>query len=151
MTAKPEAGAKTCVVCRRDCAGKPRVKDKKGRYFHRDCYTQAKLALAAKKVAQVKAKQAASHGSADRAASPEDEIVALPSAESDRSGTLADFEALDSSIGQALDDRRACPNCGADLKPGVLLCAACGYDKETGELGSKMLGFKDPDSEEFVE
>ncbi len=32
---------KICVVCGLDCAGQPRTKDAKGRYYHKDCHDRA--------------------------------------------------------------------------------------------------------------
>ena len=32
---------KICAICGRDCSGQPRIKDPKGRYFHKSCYEQA--------------------------------------------------------------------------------------------------------------
>jgi len=42
------ATERICAVCKKDCSGSERVKDKKGRYFHKPCYERAKKAVLAK-------------------------------------------------------------------------------------------------------
>ncbi|MCZ6817760.1 MAG: hypothetical protein O7F76_13820, partial [Planctomycetota bacterium] len=40
------------MVCKKDCSNQPRVKDSRGRYFHRSCYDAAKRRQQAAKAAQ---------------------------------------------------------------------------------------------------
>jgi hypothetical protein len=39
------ANAKICVICQCNCAGKPRTKDPKGRYYCQPCYDEAQQAV----------------------------------------------------------------------------------------------------------
>ena len=32
---------KICMICGEDCAGRPRIKDPKGHYYHRECHEEA--------------------------------------------------------------------------------------------------------------
>ena len=43
--------SKPCGICGQDCAGRPRIKDPKGRYFHEHCYEQARETQAAQRKA----------------------------------------------------------------------------------------------------
>ncbi|MGD2111470.1 MAG: hypothetical protein PVI86_19000 [Phycisphaerae bacterium] len=47
--ARKESAGKTCRICGRDCSDRPRMKDKKGHYFCRECFDRAKEELAARK------------------------------------------------------------------------------------------------------
>lgn len=48
MSTEPStATAKICGICGEDCAGQPRIKDPKGRYYHKACYERVMAERAA--------------------------------------------------------------------------------------------------------
>jgi len=110
MSARPPSTEKICRACGVDCSGRPRVKDRKGRYYCRDCYEQAKKDLAAKQA---------------RAATPPP--------------PPPDYADSDSQIGSSSEHVFAdsgevkCQSCGASLPEGAILCTACGFNLTTGE------------------
>lgn len=98
------APAKVCTRCGQDCAGKPRVKDQRGRYTCQPCYDQLK---------------------AERTAptpSP------APIAPSEPEGF--DVFALESSAEEPKTS--PCRNCGAPLAESAVLCVSCGFNKKLG-------------------
>jgi hypothetical protein len=120
-----EAGPrKICVICGQDCAGQPRTKDAKGRYYHTSCYEQAKRALEEKRAAS-----GAPHPPPPPSASPPEEEVL----------DLLDEAAEPVVAPQAAPDparegtARACPNCGHVLDADALICIECGYNLQTGK------------------
>lgn len=76
--------AKTCVVCGADCSNKPRVKDRRGRYFCRPCYEAA--------VKKQKARKA--HAARPRAKAPPPEPAVQLAEETDDLMALASGEAV---------------------------------------------------------
>lgn len=117
----PNGGTKTCAVCRRDCARQPRIKDKKGRYFHRQCFIKAKAKLNAKKAREARAK----------------EQVVMPSSGS--MTTLDDLGGSEIAPAAVPVASPSCPNCGAIMPPDGVLCTNCGYNRQTGELTPQAL------------
>jgi uncharacterized RDD family membrane protein YckC len=97
--------SKPCRLCGEDCTGRPRIKDPKGRYYHKECYEQ--------EVAR-RAQQAA-------AAPP------TGPAEFDPFADLADSAASAPPAGT-----KPCPGCAAPLEPGAVVCIACGYSLQRG-------------------
>ncbi len=133
-TTTPPGGSATCAICRKPATDRPRVKDKKGRYYHKDCYQKAKQKLQARKQAQ---------SGAPRRPKP-----AAPAAASE-SSLMDDMLALESSApaieapmavptAQPLSATAAaasvmCPGCGSTLPPGARICVSCGLDIATGK------------------
>ncbi|MDY7107867.1 MAG: hypothetical protein SYC29_04445, partial [Planctomycetota bacterium] len=115
---------KICVICGQDCAGQPRTKDAKGRYYHTACYEEAKRAVEAKRAA----------AGAPPPPPPEEEVVNLLD-------EAADAPAPDASpivAPTASGATRLCPNCGHTLDADALICVECGYNLQTGkQLKSK--------------
>lgn len=52
MSAHPPSVEKICRICGEDCSNRPRTKDRKGRYYCRECYKQASQRRAAAKAKQ---------------------------------------------------------------------------------------------------
>lgn len=116
-------GLKTCVICGEDCAGQPRIKDKKGRYYHKTCYEQAK------------AKKASPAPPVEAALKP----LAIEGDEPggfDPFGDLADSPAPEAPPVGA----NACPSCGNALQSGSVLCMNCGYNQKGGKQVSTKVG-----------
>lgn len=59
-----------CAVCKKDCGASERLKDKKGRYFHKACYERAKKAALAKQQGASAAPQPRRAAPAPRPAAP---------------------------------------------------------------------------------
>ncbi len=103
------SATKLCVVCKKDCSNQPRVKDSRGRYFHRTCYDAAKRRQQAAKAAQ---------------AEPAPEPVPLAELVDHGLSSMDDFAALSAD---------ACPSCGGPMAPEAILCTGCGYNRTTGQ------------------
>ncbi|MCK4342568.1 MAG: hypothetical protein KAY37_12690 [Phycisphaerae bacterium] len=128
MTLSAGAGVRICVVCGEDCSLKPRTKDRRGRYFCRECYEKAVQQARAKAAQQsaatpvVKAapkpKKKAPVARKPKAAPPADDMLT----------SLADLE----TTGSAVETAHTCPRCGANMQLKAVLCKACGYNIKTG-------------------
>ncbi|MEM7227333.1 MAG: hypothetical protein AAF432_00815 [Planctomycetota bacterium] len=118
------ATEKTCQICKQDCSGKPRTKDKRGQYFCTPCYEEARRKLEAKKRARA----------AQPIASPN------PNTEADVFGGGDPFPQTDEPdlLGELLglnDDTNAppaCTNCGAPMVAGSVICVQCGFNVASG-------------------
>ncbi len=108
------APAKICVFCGQDCAGKPRAKDKQGRYVCKPCLKKRQL--------EKDAEPAQSEGAYD--------VAPAPSAEP-KSGDPLLAAMLDERVSQA--GHAACPECGTLMRPGAVMCVTCGYNAERGK------------------
>lgn len=104
---------KQCHVCGVDCAGKPRVKDPKGRYYCKPCYDRAKTEKAGA------AGFSAEHAARSSQDNPGD----------DDHGLLDDLLAAESQGGAS---PLACPACDAPMPHGAVICVQCGFNKQTG-------------------
>lgn len=100
-----DSSGKICVVCGTDCAGRPRVKDPRGRYYCKACYDKRRSPQQA--------------GAAGRA--PEIAIEPEPS--------MLD-ELLEPHAGA--EPGGSCPNCGQDVPGGAVLCVNCGFNLRDG-------------------
>ena len=120
MVSQPNTGERACAICRRSCEGQPRIKDKKGRYFHRECFAKAKAKLKAKKAAQAPA--------AKQKAQPP-----TPTAFDDPTPSEA------SPVPAIPVASPSCPNCGAINPPDKILCTTCGFNRQTGDLTPQAL------------
>jgi uncharacterized RDD family membrane protein YckC len=96
---------KPCVLCGEDCAGRPRIKDPKGRYYHKECYEREVARLAQQAAEATPAEPAAFDPYAD---------VGNDAASAQPAGT------------------KPCPGCSAPLEPEAVVCIACGYNLATG-------------------
>ncbi len=101
-----ESSGKICFFCGASCAGQPRGKDPRGRYYHKACM------------------EAARH--------PEDEPAPDASGEpgfaADADGGMLSeiFEDAPKPSGQP------CPQCGTALMPQAVICTNCGYNTQSG-------------------
>lgn len=93
--------AKLCVVCGNDCAGKPRTKDPKGRYYCRSCYESAKQAVASP---------------AKREYNPLDEMLAETDSSQETASTAC------RNCGAAMPaDAVICTACGVNMQSGAAI------------------------------
>ncbi len=100
---------KPCVICGRDCAGRPRKKDRQGRYACQDCVD----ARAAKKAGTPQ---------------PTRRATSAPEPEPDLMAGL-----LDGAVENA---PTPCTNCAVPMSPDAVMCMSCGYNKATGKSAS---------------
>ncbi|MEL7471726.1 MAG: hypothetical protein AAGK04_00275 [Planctomycetota bacterium] len=155
-----------CVVCKQDCSGRPRVKDKRGRYLCEHAFGAMKAAKrdGLKPDAEVIMCAEALEGSAGGkpAASgpvggpvdgeptrlPEDDgMIGL--ADDDAQMDLGSLAALERSAEGAVGEAQsgsACPKCGAFIAMNAVICTSCGFNAETGR-GAKTLVGKEVDQE----
>jgi len=106
-----DAGAKICVFCGQDCAGQPRGKDPKGRYYHTACRESA---------------HATKPPVVSRAAAPS------------RSRDVPDISGwddlgLDLSAAEGNAAVGACPQCAHPMAQSAVICVHCGFNRATGE------------------
>lgn len=113
---------KICVLCGKSCAGDPRTKDPKGRYYHTSCYEEAR----AKKRKRDAARQAAGEELTMPAAP-----TPQPFAEQAEAGGGADPLGMGDLL-TGVDTSRTCPGCGAGLASDAVICMSCGYNFATG-------------------
>jgi hypothetical protein len=97
--------SKTCVVCGESCDGKPRIKDRKGHYFHQNCYKIAAERCRARR-RSVKA-----------------QMTTVPP-----TGVMD--EILSASDSHAA--MTPCPSCGMAMADDAKLCTRCGVDASDG-------------------
>ncbi len=121
-----EGQAKVCVACGVDCAGKPRVKDARGRYMCKACHE----------------KSGARHAGAESAAGAmvdssggSGSVVATAKAPGDQlgggevDGGIVDvLEIAPAAAGAS----RPCPACSRLMGPDAVVCVSCGYDARAG-------------------
>jgi hypothetical protein len=100
-----DSSGKICVACGTDCAGRPRVKDPRGRYYCEPCYDKRRSSQ------QVSAAGA----SPGLALEPEPSIL---------------DELLGAQAGA--EPGGSCPNCGQELPGGAVLCVNCGFNLRDG-------------------
>lgn len=103
---------KICVICGEDCSGRPRIQDRKGRYYCKDCYEQARQAHQARKQAPV--------------------TPTPPQAEEPDAYSLLS-EVIDETSPAPRAPAHFCPNCGNTMLAGAVLCTKCGHNVQTGQ------------------
>ncbi|MDY7107866.1 MAG: hypothetical protein SYC29_04440 [Planctomycetota bacterium] len=118
---------KICAICGEDCSQQRRIKDQQGRYYHKDCYEQAKQAE--------RAKRAAAQSAPASSSMP---LKFEPSAEPDPYALDSDvMEESGSGSGMELDDTgqetKVCPHCHRRMPVEHATCSHCGYNTLTGD------------------
>ena len=114
MSRTQQAGNKICKLCGQDCSTRPRIKDKAGRYFCRDCYEKA-----------IEKKRSAR----DAPSSPPSSSVESDDGV-DWASEMLGMEAAAPAVGGGLN---VCPKCNAPMAGGAVLCTQCGYNAKTGK------------------
>lgn len=117
----PEAVVKTCILCGRDCASRPRVRDQHGRYRCRECLDKRPPAPPATAPPPKPA--------------PDDPIP------------LADDDGLVPLAPEApAPPRRSepCGGCGRPLFPDNVICIGCGFNRATGRMVDSPVTAADP-------
>jgi len=120
MSTPEQPKQKTCRICGEDCSNRPRIKDRAGNYYCRDCYEKAKR----KKKAAGIPKKAAPRARPRR--------QPRPPAHEDGLDLLAELAEQESSAPTVERPCTPCESCGAPIPEGVKLCARCGYDRAKG-------------------
>lgn len=114
--ATAETGKKICVMCGKDVAGQPRVKDAKGRYLCAgECQQKAAAAAAAK-------------ASAPKPASAGPVPPAIAVAKADGGNLLTNL--IDQS---PMLKAATCESCGNPMPGGAVICTRCGFNTQTGK------------------
>lgn len=120
---KQTPGEKLCVICGKDCAGQPRAKNKHGAYAHETCLAEQRER---KRLAQEldetppMGEQAPSAPPLSARVSPDDSDV------------RADLIEFDDIGGESELPSTPCPQCGAMMGGGTVLCLACGFNTASG-------------------
>lgn len=118
---------KICVICGEDCSQQRRIKDDQGRYYHKECYDQAKQAKRAKKAASQSA-PASSSMPLKFTPTGEPDPYALDTDVMEESGSGSAME-LDADS----QPTKVCPHCHRRMPLEHATCSHCGYNTMTGE------------------
>ncbi len=113
---------KICVICHEDCSGKPRTKDRHGRYYCAACHEKAIRA------------QREQRPEARRPPTPaaEDPAPALGMIDPDMMAELAAEAPELAPIPAASAASFDCPGCDQPLPLGTKICVNCGINVDTG-------------------
>ena len=143
MPPQPGDTKKICIFCRQDCAGRPRIKDKHGRYACQACVDERKQAR--RRAAAAAPASAARDATPAPAATPDTANPPNPPAPHDpadpadpadnapfalEADTLLALEASAAAAPPALQ-RNACPECGFRIDDNAVLCLNCGFNTKT--------------------
>ena len=109
MQVQPSGGPKICAVCGQDATTGQRIKDRRGRIFHKTCYERAK------QKAQARSRERPETVADNTANPPVFEELAL----------------LEASASSSTSTR--CPACGANLAMDARICVNCGLQLATGK------------------
>lgn len=117
--------SKICVICGKDCAGQPRMKDAQERYFHKKC-----VALELERKAQQ-----GPPATVNPDLSQETGIEIDPA---DMMNEIT-YEAMHSE-----ESHRTCTSCGLPLTAHSVICINCGFDTHSGFALEENVGNKKP-------
>ena len=109
---------KVCVLCGEDCSQRPRVKDRRGRYYCRPCYDKAKEAVDARKALEE--------------TPPDPELRAEPEPEPELE-PVPDPEAWMVPLEGEAAPAVGCPACGRRMDKGAVICTNCGYTRDCSD------------------
>ncbi len=109
---------KICVICSKNCADQPRVKDAKGRYYCRSCYEWAE------RIAATRTPRRGSGPPPAGASGPDDEL-GRELLEPPEPAAVSDPVSEGSAV-------PACPGCGLRIPADSVVCDSCGYNHRTG-------------------
>lgn len=151
----PASGEKICVICGENCAGKPRVKDPKGRYYCRACYEEAQQKKANRESADQELDDDRDHvDERDHLQEPDQPFEIPPGHKqtADFGGSLLDD--IDADVEPDMPtgppvSGDGCPQCGATIDPGAVLCVQCGYNFKTGQAVSASVASEADEEDEF--
>lgn len=123
--------SKICGICAEDCSERPRIKDRKGRYFCKACVAERTAARAT--------------GAGVIAAAPQAEPAQNAQFELDDGGAFELDDAEPGARPLPIDmlshakPAAQCPGCARTMPPGARICVSCGYDMEKGIQSSTMV------------
>lgn len=119
-----ESPNKLCVVCGKDVAGKPRVKDAAGRYTCVGDCQQKHVESMKQSVVPAKGAGTASAGGASKSAS----VSAASVPRSDEGSMLNDLISQSPMLKAG-----KCEQCGSIMPQGGVICTRCGFNTKTGK------------------
>ncbi|MFU8828341.1 MAG: hypothetical protein ACNA8P_02800 [Phycisphaerales bacterium] len=108
---------KICRFCRSDVAGKPRIKDKKGRYACQPCFERVKATQSASRVATASTLK----DSGEIGLEVEGGMIELEDSPKNEGGLF-------------------CPECGMAVERSSVLCVHCGYSPGEGKRLQTEIG-----------
>lgn len=131
---------KTCIYCGESCEGLPRVKDRHGRYFHETCHGKAQREQW-RRQEQFEHAASASFANEDTAAGEDVAVaelilneIASPGDTATGTATGASNDSLSATKVTVAPESSVksvsvltCPECGAAVRPGAVVCLNCGY------------------------
>lgn len=112
---------KVCRICKQDVSRMARVKDAQGHYYCQPCHDEAARKIKAGEPVVAKARQPGPPPPPRGKPQPDDGF-----------GMLAELADIESSAA-ALDAGPNCPECGAAMQRGAILCTSCGFNKQIGK------------------
>lgn len=113
-----DGSEKICVLCGESCAGQPRIKDPRGRYYHKHCHEQAMREKRRRHRRQEKsAAEAFASSDPPPPAGGDDEFMSM----------------LLDEAPPVVTGGSTCPSCGQPFAPGAVLCVSCGYNVQSGQ------------------
>lgn len=125
--------AKTCIFCGVDCAGKPRVKDERGRYACKACAEKRQAAaLLGALDAPVDAADLLAEPALGDLAEPAYALVPEDRSSGADRAAVAGVHPANGSNPASGSAARRCSNCGSGLDPADVLCVKCGRMLESG-------------------
>lgn len=137
------ATEKICIVCKQDCAKKPRMKDAQGRYVCEDCMNKVQAKTSAPSHANASSPPPLAASQAPRPTkpdmlAPDEELVDLlapppPPKAGDKQfakmkAGATDGPALGLEGGLKDPNVRHCPKCEAEMPGTGRICTSCGHD-----------------------
>lgn len=117
----PDASEKICVLCGESCAGQPRIKDSRGRYYHKHCHERA--------VRQQRQRERRHERSATEAFVAAEPPPVLGGDDDVMSMLLDDSLP---AVPPTMAGASTCPSCGEALAAGAVLCVHCGFNVQSG-------------------
>ena len=129
MPSEELSTSKICVVCSEDCSSRPRVKDKKGQYYCRQCYQDA---------VQRKRVQAAPVKPPPPPPPPQSED------DDDQFDLLADLAEHAASAPSVEQEGSECPSCRKPMAAQAIVCTECGFNRKLGRQMSPAAVAKAP-------
>jgi len=140
MATQPKATEKVCHHCKLDVAQLPRVKDAKGRYFCKPCYTTATQQSPKPKPTSTATRPnnppASTRSGALTKPSPKPvkaETAPPPELDEFMDGFDPDAEVIAAPSHAEVAKVNRCGGCNGPLAPGAVICVVCGTNAKSGK------------------
>lgn len=105
--------SKHCVICGMDCAGQPRLKDARGRYYHKECVVR----------------------DLEKKAQKSQQAAVTPESLQETGIELDAIDIMDEIASEALQasgSQHTCASCGLPMSAHNVICMNCGFDSQSG-------------------